>query len=123
MPKLRDMDVRAVAMQTALDSFNEAINDTTFKTSLENAGQNAFAFKTEVDIEGKGELTEVWVEFKATVKTWKPHSVKGTEHPAYCPFTVEQEWQDTLQDRERKAKERADKKAKQIAKSQKAKGG
>lgn len=111
------MDVQSKAVEITTN----ALKDGTFFEKAENAGRNCFAYPCEIDIEGNGETTEVWVTIDLTCKKWKPYNSKGTIYPPYNPFDVENEWQSTLAERERKAKEIAEKKAKKIAKQKNAK--
>lgn len=117
MAKMRDMDVRAKAVEIAMN----AIKDGTFMEKAEPAGQKTLAYPVEMDIESNGETTEVWVTVELVCKAWKPYNSKGTIYPPYNPFEVEAEWQDTLAGREKRAKEVAEKKAKKIAKQNAAK--
>ena len=114
---MRDMDVRAKAVEIAM----KAIEDGTFMEKAEKAGQKTLAYPVELDIEDNGNTTEVWVTAEFVCKAWKPYNARGVMHDAYNPFEDEAEWQDTLAQREKRAKEVADKKAKKIAKQNKAK--
>lgn len=116
MAKMRDMDVRAKSVEIAM----EAVKNGTFMDKAEPAGQNTLAYPVELDIKGNGETTEVWVTLNATCKMWKEYNARGVMHPPYNPFEVEEEWQATLGDRKKRAEEVAEKKAKKIAKQQKA---
>jgi hypothetical protein len=109
MAKMRDMDVRAVAVEKAL----EALKDGSFMNKAEQAGAKTYAYPVEIDIDGNGELTEVWVTNEMVCKSWKPYKTKYGEKPAYNPFEVQREYEADLEakriEAEAKAKAKADK--------------
>jgi len=117
MAKMREMDIRAKAVELTI----EALKNGTFMEKAEPAGQNCYAYPNEFDINGTGEMTEVWTTIDCTCKMWRPYNARGVMHEAYDPFEVQREWEETLAERKRKADEVAEKKAKKIAKQNKAK--
>ena len=114
MPKLRDMDVRAKAVEIATN----ALMENTFFTLAEKIGDKMWSYPTQIDIEGNGEKTEVWVVLDLTCKTWKERNVKGIMTPAFDPFEVAQEWQRSKVEKEQKAKEKEKKKRAKIKKDE-----
>ena len=115
MPKkLRDMDVREKAVEIAIN----ALIENKFFKKAEQIGNKAWAYPTEIDIEGTGETTEVWVVLDLTCKNWKPRNVKGIMTTPFDPFEVIREWELDKEKKALKAKEVAEKKAKKIKKDE-----
>lgn len=112
MPKMKEKDVRAESVRIAI----EALKDGTFMEKAEPAGQNCYAYPVELDIDGNGTPTEIWVTADFTCKMWRQYNAKGELHEPYNPFEVEAEWQDVLAERKRKADEAAEKKAQRVEK-------
>ena len=110
MAKMRQMDVKEQAKAQAL----KAIEDGTFFEKAEKVGVFTYAYPTEFDINGDGVLTEVWVEMEITSKNW----YDTTKTKAYDPFAKASEYADTIAAREQREKERAEAKAKKLAKAQ-----
>ena len=117
MAKMKDTEIRAKAMAIAL----EALKDGTFYEKAEAAGKQALAYPTEMDINGDGEPTEVWVRFGISVPHWKPYNSRGEIHEAYNPFEEEEAWQFELKGRKARPEKAKANKEKIIAKQKRLK--
>lgn len=115
MAKMRDMDVKAMAVERAI----EALQNGTFMENAEPAGAKTFAYRTEFDIEGNGTMTEVWVTIEFTTKMWKAYNTRYGVQDAYDPFEAQAEYEQVLADRETRKAEAEAKKAKKLAKKAK----
>lgn len=108
MEKMRDMDVRAKAIEIA----NNALKDGTFMEKAEPCGAKTFAYPCEIVIDGN-EPTEVWVTAELVCKSWKPYKTRyGTKSP-FDPYEVQAEYERDQEakriEAEAKAKAKADK--------------
>ena len=116
MAKMRQMDVKEQAKAKTF----EALQNGSFFEKAEKIGAYEFAYPTEFDINGDGQMTEVWTTVELTAKNWYATS-KST---AFDPFEKADEYAQTLADRQARADEIARKKAEKLAKkNQKANGG
>ena len=116
MAKRRQMDIKKEVKEAIVEMIKNGIDlesEDIFKT-------DGFEFAIPVYPIGEDGETEIEVfgEIKITCKNW----YATAKSPAFNPLDKDSDYKATLATRERKAKEVADKKAKKIAKQNKAKG-
>lgn len=115
MAKRRQMDIKAEVKEKIVEMIKNGIDlesEDIFKTD-----GFTFAIPTyPIGEDGENEI-EVFGEIKITCKTW--HAT--AKIPAYNPVDKENDYKFALAEREKKAKEAAEKKAKKIAKQNKTK--
>lgn len=111
----RQMDIKKEVKDAIVEIINEGINlhsEDVFQT-------DGYTFAIPVyTTDEKGNEIEVFGEVKITCKNW----YATAKSPAYDALAKENDYKFTISEREKKAKEIADKKAKKIAKQNKAKG-
>lgn len=112
MAKMKEKEVQALAVELTI----KALRDGTFWDKAEEVGKNQYAYPNEIDIEGNGDLVEVWTTLDFTCKKWKEYNARGVMHEAYNPFEVQAAYLADLEAKKVKAEKAKANKEKKIAK-------